>query len=132
MAVSTFKLIRTIKTERHFVRRFVIVPNATAGQGYSSVTGQVLDFTSATNPSGIARKLPGGTPLFNEDNIGIVKAPLGFTVEIKQAAASPTLKNFVMRIFNIATAAEHATADYVAGLAGKDIVIDVTTSKSLG
>lgn len=132
MATSTFKFIRRVVTDRHFIRRFVIVPNATAGQGYNATTGQVLDFTAATNRSGIARKLPAGTPLFTEDDIAIVKAPLGFQVEIKQAAAAATLRNFVMRIFSIATAAELTTADYPAAVGGKDIVIDITTPKVRG
>lgn len=132
MALSTFKLLRTVKTERHFIRRFVLVPNATAGQGYNATTGQTVDFTLATNPSGIARKLPGGTPLFTEDDITIVKNPLGFQAEIKQASSSATLKNFVLRIFDTAAAAELTTANYPAAVGGKDIVIDVTTPKSRG
>lgn len=132
MALSTFKLNRILETRRHYIREFVATPNATAGQGYNATNGEALDFTAATNPNGLPRRMPPSKPLPTEDDITIDKVPLGFTAEIKQAASSPTLKNFVLRIANLSTGAELTTADYPAGVGGKDIVFRVTSRKSLG
>lgn len=134
MSLSTFKLDEKIVTKDHITRRYVAVPSATAGSGYPGAPGELVNFTAATDPKKLGRRLPpartGALP--TEDKITVVKMPAGFTAEIKQAAASPTLANFRMTIFNIATAAEHATADYAAGIAGKDIVFDVTTLRRHG
>lgn len=127
MAV-TITLVSKVKSLEHIERVYKAVLSA----GYDATAGQVFDFTAATDPKKLGRYLPPSKPLPSNDEIAIQQAPLGFTAELKQAAASPTLKNFVLRVFNIATAAELTTANYPAGAINNAVYIRVRTRRRNG
>lgn len=131
MASST-KFVKKIISQEENERIYEITLSAVAGQGYSSVTGEVIDFTKVTSNPKLARIRPPAKPLPTEGQIEITKMPLGYTAEVKQAAASPTLANYVLRIYDIHAGAELTTADYPAGLAGKLIVMRVRSPRRLG
>lgn len=115
-------------------RRYIFTCSATAGQGYPGDPGETIDFTAATNPKKNARPIPPGppaAPLLVTSQILMQRVPAGYTAEIKPAAASPTLKNFKLTIF-ASSATQISTADYPAGLAGKEIVFEVLSPQRYG
>jgi len=126
------KFVRKIISQEEIERIYEVTPSAVAGQGYNQATGETFDFTKVTMTGKQARVRPPSKPLPTEGQIEITKVPLGFTAEIKQAAANPSLSNYVLRFENIATAAELATADYPAGLAGKTMVVRVRNLRRHG
>lgn len=101
---------------------------------YDATNGQTWDFTTATDPNKLGRLRPparvGALP--SNAQIEVSGTPLGFTAEIKQAAASPTLLNYVLRVFSIAAAAELTTAAYPAGALNNAVYVKVLTKRRHG
>lgn len=127
MAFSTFKFYKLIRySPTKVAKRYVATLSAVAGKGYTSGVGETVDFTIVSNPEFAARpKPPGfGKTLPVADDITVVRVPAGYDAVVSPAAASPTLKNFNMRIYT-SGGTEISTADYPAGLAGGDVVFDV-------
>lgn len=103
---------------------------------YDATNGQTFDFTAATDPKKLGRVRPparvGALPA--NDQIQVVEEPLGFTAELKQASASPTLLNYVLRVFNANTSGngELTSAAYPAGALNNAVYITVTTQRRHG
>lgn len=111
-------------------REFSFTPSSTAGQGYTT-GGDTLNFLTA-NYGLSSRPRPPANPLPSADDFIIKQVPAGFTVEIIKNTVSPTLANYLLKIWNIATAAELAQADYPAALYNDAIRFIVKTSKKYG
>lgn len=126
MALSAFKYFSTIRYSPSKVgKRYVVTLSAVAGKGYPT-GGETLDFTAATNPLFAARpKPPGfGSSLPVANNCIVVRTPAGYDALVAPAAASPTLKNFTLKIYT-SGGTELTVADYPAGLAGADIEFEI-------
>jgi hypothetical protein len=124
----TITLVDKEVTQERIRRKFKMVLTGS----YDATNGQTVDLTAATDPNKLGRKLPPSKPLPTNEQMEVVGEPLGFTAEMKQAAASPTLKNFVLRIFNIATAAELTTTTYPAGALNNAVYVDIITKRRAG
>ena len=114
---------------RSIGRQYTFTMSVTAGQGYPA-GGETLDFTAATNTIKATPPIPPGppaAPLPTNNQIRVLIVPAGYDVVITKAAASPTLKNYNLKIFSTANT-QLSTADYPAELKGLDLVFEVTTA----
>lgn len=128
----TITLVRKDVYKDNIARTYKAVMTGT----YDATNGQTFDFTAATDPKKFGRARPparvGALPA--NDQIEVVGEPLGFTAELKQAAASPTLLNYVLRVENITAnpGAELLSAAYPAGALNNAIYVRVTTARRHG
>ena len=61
--------------------------------------GIVVDLTTITNPKGFPRAKWARATLPDNSEIEQLTTPGGYQLQLQQAAANPTLKNFVLRIW---------------------------------
>lgn len=120
-------LVQKNISQEHVERIFKCVLTST----YPAL-GDILDFTAATDPKKLGRMRPPAKPLPTNDEISVIQAPVGFTAEVKQNGTSPTLANFLVRVFNIALAAECITGAYATGALGNAVYIRVRTKRRHG
>lgn len=128
MSVASITLKRRTPLGPRQIRRQIAIQlanNYTTG-------GETIDLTTMLNPAKIEHGKFGGVAgsvkaLPQSDDIYTVKIPNGYDAILSQAAASPTLKNFVLQIFT-SGGTELAQAGYPAGLLGVDLVFEVLTT----
>lgn len=117
------------------VKRYkVTLSGSYVNGGAIGTPGETLDFTSISNPGYASRvRLPGptGAPLQPNTSFKVI-CPGGFTAQVEQNAASPTNKNYALRIFGggsgNAEPAELASGTYAsvgAALTASPLIIEV-------
>lgn len=128
MAVASITVNRSYPVGRHWNRQIAIRLSGS----YPGTAGETIDFTTMLNTNKLPRGKFGGVAgstkaLPANDDIYIVRVPDGYDASLQQAAASPTLKNYVLHIFTTSDT-ELSSGAYAAGLTAMDIVIDVIQS----
>lgn len=128
MAVAV-RCVSVDETRRFRFRRFALTLSGNYATG-----GDTVDFSTvyaSTNKPFVARAFIPSNPLPGPDQIDIDKVPNGYGVDLNKNGASPTIKNYLLKITTTANT-ELAAGAYPAALTAAPIEVTIITPKSDG
>ena len=130
---GTLSLTKVMPAKPGFItREYAFVPSGSYTQGGAVGTpGETLNFLTALNPNGLARRTFGPLPALTTKDVYVAAVPAGYDAAVEVATTAPASSNMVLRFFS-SGGSELSAGAYPTGLLTANVIIRVITPEKQG